>query len=68
MKVIKKDYTDKKNEDIKLKEHLIIQKKKIYEIKKKIKKFLSYIPNLPHNTVPIGRTFSNNIILQVWGK
>ncbi|CAL4042758.1 Serine--tRNA ligase [Buchnera aphidicola (Phyllaphis fagi)] len=68
MKSIKKNYQSIKLEVLQLKESLVLKKHKLYKLKKKIKNFTLSLPNIPHNTVPLGKNINNNQIITMWGK
>ncbi len=38
------------------------------ELQEKINKSLEYIPNLPHVSVPIGKTAEDNVVVREWGQ
>lgn len=38
------------------------------EVEKKIFDYLSFLPNLPHESVPIGKDETENVIVKIWGE
>ena len=75
--IINKDISDlrKNNEDISklvnnMKEVSIQIKEfdsELSDINKNLKKKLLYIPNLPHESVPLGKDETDNVVLREWG-
>ncbi|CAL4321323.1 serine--tRNA ligase [Buchnera aphidicola] len=67
-KNIKNNFQELKNQVLEIKKLLIINKKKLFQLKLDMKKFLLSIPNIPDPTVPIGINYSDNRKIQYWGK
>ncbi|MCM8804117.1 MAG: serine--tRNA ligase [Candidatus Omnitrophica bacterium] len=42
--------------------------KRINEIEREIEKIISFIPNIPHQSVPIGKNENDNVIVRKWGE
>lgn len=42
--------------------------KKLADIEAEIKKIISFIPNIPHSSVPIGKDEKDNVIVRTWGE
>ncbi|MFN4227587.1 MAG: serine--tRNA ligase [Candidatus Ratteibacteria bacterium] len=42
--------------------------KKLNEIEKEIEKIISFIPNVPHPSVPVGKDEKDNVIVRQWGE
>ncbi|WP_343128017.1 serine--tRNA ligase [Buchnera aphidicola (Takecallis taiwana)] len=62
------DLTVLKTQVLKIKKDLLIKNDELYHIQTEIKNLISYIPNIPDDTVPIGTEYTNNEIILVWGK
>ncbi|WP_343190146.1 serine--tRNA ligase [Buchnera aphidicola (Mollitrichosiphum nigrofasciatum)] len=56
------------NEKKKISFFLKIIYKKFLKFKKKIKKYYSYIPNVPDSHIPYGIKYENNKIINQWGQ
>ncbi|MGB9678117.1 MAG: serine--tRNA ligase [Candidatus Ratteibacteria bacterium] len=42
--------------------------KRINEIENEIEKIISFIPNIPHPSVPVGKEEKDNVIIKEWGE
>ncbi|HOK56150.1 MAG TPA: serine--tRNA ligase [bacterium] len=42
--------------------------KRLSEIEKEIEKIISFIPNIPHPSVPVGKSEKDNVIVREWGE
>jgi len=62
-----KDAEDKKRQMKTLSQKIKDMDSKVKDIDKKIAKILYNIPNVPHNSVPIGRDDKSNKIIREWG-
>ena len=40
---------------------------KLKEVEDKVQNFILYIPNIPHNTVPVGKDETENVEIRRWG-
>jgi len=52
----------------KKKERIKDLKKKLDKINKQLFEVISYLPNLPHPSVPVGKTEKDNKIEKIWGR
>ncbi len=48
-------------------EELSEMEKKLKELEDQIRQFILYIPNIPHNTVPVGKDETENVEVRKWG-
>ncbi|XBC40549.1 MAG: serine--tRNA ligase [Buchnera aphidicola (Nurudea yanoniella)] len=62
-----KNCSNLKNESRMISEKLLLVKKKLYDLLKDINLFLSHIPNIPDNSVPIGYNSKDNKEISNWG-
>ncbi|HDM37746.1 MAG TPA: serine--tRNA ligase [Candidatus Omnitrophica bacterium] len=62
-----KDAEDKKRQMKTLSQKIKDMDSKVKDIDKKMAKILYNIPNIPHNSVPIGRDDKSNKIIREWG-
>lgn len=42
--------------------------KKLSEIEAEIERIISFIPNIPHSSVPVGKDEKDNVIIRTWGE
>ncbi|MCM8785618.1 MAG: serine--tRNA ligase [Candidatus Omnitrophica bacterium] len=42
--------------------------KKLNQIEREIEKIISFIPNIPHSSVPIGKDARDNVVVRQWGE
>ncbi|CAL4321218.1 serine--tRNA ligase [Buchnera aphidicola] len=68
LKNSQKPYSEVTDKVIKIKKILISKNIELKSIQKKIKKFLLSIPNIPDDSVPIGKNCSENKNISYWGK
>jgi seryl-tRNA synthetase len=63
-----KDVSEKLEEATKILEDIERLEKNVKEYRKKIDYFLLRLPNLLHESVPVGKDDSENVVVKVWGK
>jgi seryl-tRNA synthetase len=56
------------NQARKYSEEIKEAERRLGEIEKEIEKIISYIPNIPHPSVPVGKSEKDNIIVRQWGE
>ncbi|GAQ94309.1 seryl-tRNA synthetase [Thermodesulfovibrio aggregans] len=70
---LKKSHTDSSEVETliqrmrQLGEELSEMEKKLKELEDQIRQFILYIPNIPHNTVPVGKDETENVEVRKWG-
>jgi seryl-tRNA synthetase len=61
------DATAQINETKKLREKIQEQEKSAEELDNRLRQLLAGIPNLPHDSVPVGKTADDNVEVRRWG-
>lgn len=70
---LKKSHTDSSEVETliqrmrQLGEELSEMEKKLKQLEDQIRQFILYIPNIPHNTVPVGKDETENVEVRKWG-
>lgn len=65
----KQTFTDEiKKRGKEIKEELKRLEEELTTIEQKVYTLISYVPNIPHSDVPIGKDSSGNVELKTWGK
>ncbi|CAL4042827.1 Serine--tRNA ligase [Buchnera aphidicola (Takecallis arundicolens)] len=65
---IEQNYKVLKEEVFSIKNNLLIKNHQLKKIQDKIKNIVSYIPNIPDDSVPFGIGYSDNKVILSWGK
>lgn len=68
MKKEGKDASDIIQKTKQLSQKIKEEDKRLADIEKNIKELLDWVPNLPHDSVPVGKSEEDNVVVNAWGK